>query len=88
MKKVIRFGDKLAFRRKLRGMADDMIDRASPVGKENIRWLSGPVYIRANGGDARYTGTFEDRATGEVWRFTYFYCDGGRYTVERKDKEL
>ena len=85
MKKVVKFGGKRVFREKLRAMAEDMIARVSPVGKENIRWLSGPVYIGATGGDARYTGTFEDLATGEVWRFTYFYRDSGRYTVEKED---
>jgi len=82
MTKIVRFGDGRDFRNRLRGMAVNMITRASPIREEDIRWLSGPVY--AGGTRARYTGTFEDRSTGEVWRFTYFYRSEGKYTVKKE----
>lgn len=81
MRKVCRMGNSRDFQARLRRMAVNMIVRVVPLEAENIRWLGGPVYV---GGEIPlYTGTFEDVQTGNLWRFTYYYHDRGRYVVER-----
>jgi len=83
MPKIVRLGNRKDFYSRLRNMARDMIARSSPIKAENVRWLVGPVYV--GGKAARYTGKFEDLSTGQIWRFTYFYRNEGRYTVEKED---
>jgi len=80
MGKTAKFGDRRVIIARRRTLAKKMIADKIDICADYIRWLSGPVSI---GSQELYVGTFENVATGDLWRFTYRHGEKKQCIVER-----